>query len=92
MLYRTFLSYDFGPRGTEAAAYAKYAPLTTNNIGQPGKVNAPDYGPSSGHTVVVNHLMVDGTVKGLNRQIDVTAYMFMITKAGGEPNDSNAAK
>ncbi len=45
----------------------------------------PTYGPSSGHSAIVNHLMADASVHSLSKQIDVAAYMFLITKNGGDP-------
>lgn len=42
------------------------------------------YGPSSRHAGVVNHLFCDGQVKSLSLETDVAAYMFMITRKGGE--------
>ena len=30
--------------------------------------------------------MGDASVHGLNKHIDVSAYMFLITKAGNDPN------
>ncbi len=47
--------------------------------------NAPTWGPSSGHSAIVNHLMADASVHSLSKQIDVAAYMFLITKNGGDP-------
>ena len=46
----------------------------------------PVYGPSSGHSAIVNHLMADGSVHCLSKQIDCSAYMFLITKNGSDPN------
>jgi len=43
------------------------------------------YGPSSRHPGVVNHLFADGSVHGISKNIDVATYMFLITRAGGEP-------
>ena len=48
--------------------------------------NCPVYGPSSGHSAIVNHLMADGSVHCLSKQIDCSAYMFLITKNGSDPN------
>jgi prepilin-type N-terminal cleavage/methylation domain-containing protein len=61
-------------------SYSTYA--SQNGAGQP---NQPAYGPSSGHPAVVIHLMADGSVHALSRQIDVSAYMFLITKNGNDP-------
>ncbi len=43
------------------------------------------YGPSSSHPGVVNHLLGDGSVRGVHRNIDARLYMFLITRANGEP-------
>jgi len=44
------------------------------------------YGPYSYHSGgIVNHLMVDGSVHGISFDIDVAAYMFMITRESGDP-------
>ena len=45
----------------------------------------PQCGPSSGHPGGVNHLMGDGAVKTLSRDIDVATYFFLITRAGHDP-------
>ncbi len=42
------------------------------------------YGPSSRHPGIVNHLFCDGQVRNLAVDTDVAAYMFMITRKGGE--------
>jgi hypothetical protein len=98
--YRTYLAYNFAPSGQDAGTYLM---LTTGNTtvikqeklqpqsGSSGSSssstsNSVSYGPSSAHSIV-NHLLADGSVQGLNKEIDVAAYMFMITKAAGDPND-----
>jgi prepilin-type N-terminal cleavage/methylation domain-containing protein len=43
------------------------------------------YGPSSRHPGVVNHLFADASVHAISRNIDAATYMFLITRAGGEP-------
>jgi prepilin-type processing-associated H-X9-DG protein len=42
------------------------------------------YGPSSMHSGTVNHLFCDGNVRSLDVNVDVAAYMFMITRSGSE--------
>jgi prepilin-type N-terminal cleavage/methylation domain-containing protein len=54
--------------------------------------NDMKYGPSSYHPGVVNHLFCDGTVRGLNNETDVAAYMFMITRANSEQFGAAANK
>ena len=48
--------------------------------------NRPAFGPGSTHPLVVNHLMCDGTVLSIPKDIDVSMYMFMITRRSGDPN------
>lgn len=50
---------------------------------------APFYGPSSDHPGVVNHLFADGHVRSIPIVVDAAAYMFMITRAGGDPLPGN---
>jgi hypothetical protein len=45
------------------------------------------YGPSSDHPGVVNHIMADGSGHSLSTRIDVAIYMFLITRAGADPNE-----
>jgi len=72
--FRTFLSRDY--------QLTWYLP----NI---GSMPAPQqYGPSSNHRDVVNHLMVDASVHSINKNIDVAAYMFLITRESGDPAPS----
>jgi hypothetical protein len=45
------------------------------------------YGPSSHHPEIVNHLMCDGSVRSVRREMDVAYYMYQVTRAGvGEPS------
>lgn len=48
----------------------------------------PMCGPSSGHPGGVNHLMGDGAVKTIDKNIDVPAYFFLITRANHDPTPS----
>ncbi len=99
--YRTYLSFDFGPNGADKDTYPLFQTNNRTVSGLPGgngvkytmgangdgpQSNQPAYGPSSGHSAIVNHLFADGSVHSLSRQIDVSAYMFLITKNGGDPN------
>jgi hypothetical protein len=45
----------------------------------------PMCGPSAGHPTGVNHLMGDGSVRTLDKNIDVPAYFFLITRANHDP-------
>ncbi len=69
-----------GLRGDNGATY------TMGKNGDGPKSNQPAYGPSSNHAAVVNHLMADGSVHSLSKQIDVAAYMFLITRNGSDPS------
>ena len=41
-------------------------------------------GPSSDHSGVTNHLYADGSVHAISNAIDAAAYMFIITRNGGD--------
>ncbi|NLE37019.1 MAG: DUF1559 domain-containing protein [Pirellulaceae bacterium] len=43
------------------------------------------HGPSSHHPGLVNHLLADGSVRSVTDDIDPRVYMWLITRAGGEP-------
>ena len=43
------------------------------------------FGPRSQHPNATNHLMVDGSVHTITSNVDVAAYMFMITRESGDP-------
>ena len=43
------------------------------------------HGPSSFHPGLVNHLLADGCVRSVQQGIDARIYMWLITRAGGEP-------
>jgi len=71
---RTFLSYDFSPRGADAGKYE-----------DPGFGQTPAaYGPSSMHPAVVICGMGDGSVQAISKQIDAANLFFLITKNGNE--------
>ena len=73
--FRTFLSYDFSPRGADAGKYE-----------DPGFGRTPPtYGPSSGHPAVVICGMGDGSVQALSKQIDAANLFFLITKNNADP-------
>ena len=99
--FRTYLSFDFRPTGADKGTYPRFNTNNRTVSGLPGgsgakyimgangdgpQSNQPAYGPSSGHSYIVNHLFADGSVHSLSRQINVSAYMFLITKNGGDPN------
>jgi hypothetical protein len=88
------LSFNFSPNGADANSYGTFqtgATLTSITGANGGTIqesapNTPLYGPSSGHPSIVNHLMGDASVHSLNKQMDVAAYTFLITRNGGDPN------
>jgi type II secretory pathway pseudopilin PulG len=99
--YRTYLSFDFRPTGADKGTYPRFNTNNRTLSGLPGsngatytmgaggdgpQSNQPAYGPSSPHPAVVNHLMADGSVHCLSKTIDVSAYMFLITRNGDDPS------
>ena len=81
---RTFLAFDFSPSGgPDAGIYASDVKFPSSGS------RSPNYGPSSGHSTVVNHLFVDGTVHSIAKQIDPASYMFLIMRNGGDPFPPN---
>jgi prepilin-type N-terminal cleavage/methylation domain-containing protein len=75
--FKTFLALDSATR--DAGTY----PAFRNQAGN--QSNQPTFGPSSSHPMVANHLFVDGSVRSLTKDIDVSIYMFLITRRGGDP-------
>ncbi len=72
---RTFLSYDFSPKGPDAGKYE-----------DPGFAQTPPaYGPSSMHPATVVCGMGDGSVRALSKQVDAANLFFLITKNGNDP-------
>jgi len=47
----------------------------------------PRYGPGSHHPGVVIHGFADGTVKGISKQVDASLYLYIITRANGDPGN-----
>jgi prepilin-type N-terminal cleavage/methylation domain-containing protein len=72
---RTFLAYDFSPRGADAGKY--------EDAGF-GKI-PPAYGPSSAHPAIVTCGMGDGSVQAISKQIDAANLFFLITRNGNDP-------
>ena len=66
--YRTYLNWDYAKNPYDGADGTKYG----------------QFGPSSNHPVVVNHLLADGSVRQIKREIDVSVYMRMITRSLGD--------
>ncbi len=79
-IFRTFLGFDFLKK--DRLSY----PVFSDDESYSGYFyNAPEFGPSAAHPSVVNHLFVDGSVRSIDKSIDVATYMFLITRAGGDP-------
>jgi hypothetical protein len=75
---------------TSARCYLNYhfVTVSTDTYEAPtgmGPTVQPQYGPSSGHPAVVNHLMGDGSVQSLNKNLYIEVYFFLITKSNGDP-------
>jgi type II secretory pathway pseudopilin PulG len=70
---RTYLAFDFRPGYKDAGSYP-------SGIGR-----TPNYGPSSAHSGVVNHLMYDGSVWSIRKDVDYAVYFFTITRNNGDP-------
>jgi prepilin-type N-terminal cleavage/methylation domain-containing protein len=79
------ISCDYDP--TKGAQRTMYAFDTTNcnPIDTWGATGEPHYGFSSAHRSIVNHLMGDGSVRGINKQIDQGSYFFLCTRNNRDP-------
>jgi type II secretory pathway pseudopilin PulG len=72
---RTFLAYDFSPKGADVGKYE-----------DPGFAKTPPaYGPSSMHPGVVVCGMGDGSAQALSKQVDAANLFFLITKNNADP-------
>ena len=80
--FRTFLSHEY--------ADSWYLPADALPIPRPQEPQ--EFGPSSNHGTIVNHLLVDGSVQQIDKNIDVAAYMFLITREGNDPAPSLETK
>ncbi|HOM17489.1 MAG TPA: DUF1559 domain-containing protein, partial [Thermoguttaceae bacterium] len=76
---KTYLAYDFSLG--DPGYYTHLEPQSTL---QPNGRQA-QYGPSSGHPGVVNHLLADGAVRSVSKKVDFCMYFFLITKSNGDP-------
>jgi prepilin-type N-terminal cleavage/methylation domain-containing protein len=74
---RTYLAYDFP--GTDSGKYPDPATPVV------GSWNNKMFGPSSGHPTVVNHLLGDGAVHTVRKDVDFAMYFFAITRNNGDP-------
>ena len=88
----TYLLWDYGARpydergvlSAPGGLVAEIPPAIPNSVRNPPK--AVTFGPSSHHSGVINHGFADGSVQSLSEEIDAAAYMFLITRNGGDPN------
>jgi len=53
--------------------------------GKQGNNTNAYYGPSSDHPEAVNHLFGDTSIWSISKKVDAAAYLFMITRNGGDP-------
>ena len=72
---RTFLTYDFSPKGADAGQYEDAGFAQT----------PPAYGPSSAHPAVVICCLGDGSGQALSKRVDAANFFFLITKSGKDP-------
>jgi len=88
---RTYLLWDYedkiyDDRGVLSAPGGLVAPILPDF---PARMTRPpktiQIGPSSNHSGVINHLFADGSVQSISDDIDAAAYMFLITRDGGDP-------
>ncbi len=78
----TYLVYDFNLQDPGI-----YVSLDSSPVTVPGSsvARSQQYGPSSGHPGVINHLLADGAVRSVSKRVDFCTYMFLITRNGGDP-------
>jgi prepilin-type N-terminal cleavage/methylation domain-containing protein len=63
-----------------------FVTVATDTYEAPSSIGtAPFWGPSAGHPSVVNHLLGDGSVQPLNKNLYIEVYFFLITKNNGDP-------
>jgi hypothetical protein len=78
--FRTFLNHDYTLSWYIADDVDLY------NRDAYGARFSQKYGPSSNHMGAVNHLFADASSHSISSNIDVTVYMFLITREGSDPN------
>jgi hypothetical protein len=78
-------SVTYVSRGRHYAPAGGSTYLTEDYEAQPYDGADYRYGPGSEHPGLVNHLFADGSVHSIRCDVDTSAYMFLITRAGGEP-------
>jgi hypothetical protein len=79
-LFRTFLNHDY-----ELGWYIP-ADVDLGIRDAFGERFSQKFGPSSNHKGSVNHLFVDASAHSIPANIDVSVYMFLITREGNDPN------
>jgi hypothetical protein len=77
---RTYLGYDFATLDAH-----KYPDPAYGGTADPIVQFKTNYGPSSGHPKVVNHLFCDGSVHGISKEVDYDVYFYAITRNNGDP-------
>jgi prepilin-type N-terminal cleavage/methylation domain-containing protein len=79
-------THGFGPFYAPTGFNGKYDELGGTQAVATKMRTAPDaQGPGSMHPQVVNHLWGDGAVNSVNKELDAALYMFIITRANGDP-------
>jgi hypothetical protein len=73
---RTYLNWDYDKHPYDDGG------VSTPSADATGPIK---YGPSSHHSGITNHAFADGSVHSISNDIDAAAYMFLITRDGGDP-------
>ena len=71
---RTYLAFDFRPGYADAGTYPA------------GVGRTPDYGPSSGHPGIVNHLFCDGSVREHAEKMWIMQRTFLRLREKCDPD------
>ncbi len=87
----TYLDWDYdtspyddqGVLSAPGGLVAEIPPAIPKSLRNPPK--SVTFGPSSHHARVTNHGLADGSVLSISDDIDAAAYMFLITRNGGDP-------
>jgi prepilin-type N-terminal cleavage/methylation domain-containing protein/prepilin-type processing-associated H-X9-DG protein len=74
----SYLDYEF-KNATATATAGLYDTATSGSARY-------TYGPSARHPGAVNHAFGDGHVQSVSKKADMALYMFVITRAGGDPS------
>ena len=76
--FKTYLAFDWSFE--DKGSYPAYTEVGV------WRVNHPTCGPGAAHPAVVNHLFADGSVNALSKDIDVSVYMFLVTRGNHDPS------